>query len=145
MKAFLHTQSSMWTRLLFSQPFCMPVRHGPWTAGMSRNLTCFTSIACTGSSISIGGTGSLTLRSLTMLSSQASTSIHARPSCAGLAMCWGWMISISQSMYCLVSLLRERGLLGTRRSILRMPLKASFKNFSIDPDMWENVAFDRGS
>ena len=69
MKAYLHIQSSKCTRLLFSQPFCMPVRHGLCTAGMSRNSTGFTSIVCSGFSISYGGTGSLTLRFLTVLSS----------------------------------------------------------------------------
>ena len=118
-KAFVHTQSTKCTRLLFSQPFFMPVRHGTCRADMSRNSTSFTSIVCAGSSISISGTGSLTPRFLTMLSSWASTPIYARPNCAGLTMCWGWVMNVSQSAYCVVSLLREWGLLGARRSTLK--------------------------
>ena len=56
-KAFLHTQSSKCTMLLFSQP-CMPERHGLCTAGISRNSTGFTSVACSGSSIYVSGTRS---------------------------------------------------------------------------------------
>ena len=118
-KAFLDTQGSKCTRLLFFQPFCKPGRHGSCTADMSRNSTNFRWIACTGFSISNGGTGSLPLRSLTILSPWASTPIFARPNCNWMAMWWRWMMSISQSACCLVSWMRERGPLGARRSALR--------------------------
>ena len=114
-----HKAQSVHTRLLFSQPFCMPVGHGLCTACMSRNSTGFTSITCAGFFISDDGTGSLTLTPLTMLSCQASTPIYTRPNCTGLAMCWGWMMLISWNAYCLVTLLRERGPLGAWRSTLR--------------------------
>ena len=52
-------------------------------------------------------------------------------------------MSISQNAYCLVSLLRERGLLGGQKKCFKDTLKASFKDFSIDPGVWENLALDR--
>ena len=88
---------------------------------------------------------SLTLRSLTMLSSWVSTPIYARPNCVGLTMCWGWMVSISQSAYCLVSFLRVRCPLGARRSALRTLWRPLLKDFSIDPDVWGDLALDRVS
>ena len=50
-------------------------------------------------------------------------------------------MSVSQSTYCLVSLFRERGPVGGQKHI-KDTLKASLKDFFIDPDVWENLASD---
>ena len=145
MNAFLHTQSSKCTRLLFSQTFCMPVTHGPCTAGMSRNSTGFTLIACAGFSISNGDTGSLTLRSL---NHAELLSIHTYLCKAQLH--WtGYVLRMDDEHLPIHLLFGEliEGKRSTRgqKKHFKDILKASLKDFSIDPDMWENLALDRAS
>ena len=66
------------------------------------------------------------------------------PNCAGLAMCWGWMMTISLSTYCLVSIMREGGPLGARRNSLRTLWRPHSKTSSLILT-WENMALDRTS
>ena len=48
-------------------------------------------------------------------------------------------------MHLLFGELIEGRSIGARRSPLKDTLKASLKDFSINPDVWENLALDRAS
>ena len=55
------------------------------------------------------------------------------------------MISISKSTYCLVSLWEGKRSIGGQKKHFKDMWKASLKDVSIDPDVWENLALDRAS
>ena len=143
-KAFLHTQGSMCTRLVFSEPFFMPVRLGPYTAGMSRNSTGFSSIYCAGFFISNGGTGSCTK----VLNHAELSSIHTYL-CKSQLHWGGHVLRIDDECLpkCLLfgEPIEGKTSIAGQKKCFKDTLKAPLKDFSVDFDMWENLASDRAS
>ena len=118
-------------KLLSCPSWCTPARHGQFTAGMLKSWTGYTWITCAGYSIYSGRTRSQTLKSSTAQNSRASTLSWAQPSFADLVML----------PECLPKRLFYSGRTVGKQSV--GTLKASLKDFNINPESWEGLAAER--